>query len=213
MPLRILICDDHRLMQRGIATLLESQPDMEVVGVASDTASSLRLTHEHRPDIVLMDINMPGAGGIEATRQLTESLPDVRVLILTVHEDDSILHEALRAGAAGYIVKRAVESELLDAARAVARGELYVHPSMTRSLLRALTAPPKPEPDDGESLTPREIDVLRLLARGFTNRQIAEKLTVSVRTVEGHRANITGKLGLHSRVELADYAESHRLLD
>jgi two-component system response regulator NreC len=213
MPLRLLICDDHRLLQRGIAALIETQPDMELVGVASDTAEALRLAHERRPDIVLMDISMPGSGGIEATRQLAQSLPELRTIILTVHEEESILHEALRAGAAGYVVKRALESELLDAVRAVARGDLYVHPSMTRALMRTLTTPPKADDEPPDGLTPREIDVLRLLARGFTNRQIADKLTLSVRTVEGHRANITGKLGLHSRVDLATYVETHRLLE
>lgn len=213
MPIRILISDDHKLMQRGIATLLQAEPDMMVVGVASDTEKALRLAHELRPDIVLMDISMPGAGGIEATRRLTQGVPGVRVLVLTVHEDESILREALAAGAAGYIVKRAAESELLDAIRAVARGDAYVHPAMMTSLLRALAKPQHPEGVTTDSLTAREVDVLRLLVQGFTNRQIAERLSVSVRTVEGHRANITSKLGLHSRVDLADYAEKHHLLD
>jgi two-component system, NarL family, response regulator NreC len=213
MPIRILICDDHKLMQRGITTLLQTEPDMLIVGVASDTEEALQLAYEQRPDIVLMDISMPGAGGIEATRRLTQGVPGVRVLVLTVHEDESILREALAAGAAGYIVKRAAESELLDAIRAVARGDAYVHPAMMTALLRALAKPPHPEGVTTDSLTAREVDVLRLLAQGFTNRQIAERLSVSVRTVEGHRANITSKLGLHSRVDLVDYAEKHHLLD
>lgn len=213
MPIRVLICDDHKLMQRGIGTLLQAEPDMQIVGVASDTDEAIRQARELRPDVVLMDISMPSIGGIEATRQLTQSLPGVRVLVLTVHEDDGILHEVLRAGASGYIVKRAAESELLDAMRAVARGDVYVHPAMTRSLLRALSTPPQADGGTVEPLTAREIDVLRLLARGHTNRQIAERLSLSVRTVEGHRANITGKLGLRSRVDLATYAEEHHLLD
>lgn len=213
MPIQILICDDHKLMQRGIATLLQSETGMRIVGVASSTEEALRLAHERRPDLVLMDVSMPGAGGIEATRQLASSLPDVRVLILTVHEDDKILHEVLDAGAVGYIVKRAAESELLDAIRAVMRGEVYVHPAMTRSLLRTRKAEPPAAAIAANALTAREVDVLRLLARGFTNRQIGEKLSLSVRTVEGHRANINGKLGLRSRVDLVEYAERHRLLD
>jgi DNA-binding NarL/FixJ family response regulator len=212
MPIRILICDDHLLMQRGVRALLEPAPDMAIVGTASDTDGVIQLTNELRPDVVLMDINMPGAGGIEATRQLRRSLPDVRVLVLTVHEDEAILREAFLAGASGYIVKRAAESELLDAIRAVSRGDTYIHPSMTRSLLRNLTPSPKSE-STAEPLTTREVEVLRLVARGYTNRQIAETLSLSVRTVETHRANITGKLGLRSRVDLANYVETHGLGD
>ena len=213
MPIRILICDDHKLMQRGIRTLLEAEPDMLVVGSASDTEEALRLAALSHPDVVLMDISMPGGGGLEAIRHLTAHDPRIRVLVLTVHEDESFLHEALKAGATGYIVKRAAETELLDATRAVMRGDVYVHPAMTRSLLRSLTAPPSPEGVAAESLTTREVEVLRLLARGLTNRQIAEKLTLSIRTVEAHRANITAKLGLRTRVDLANYAESRKLLD
>jgi DNA-binding NarL/FixJ family response regulator len=213
MAIRILICDDHRLMQRGVATLLQGETGMRIVGVASNTEEAIRLAHEQRPDLVLMDISMPGGGGIEATRQLSKSLPTVRVLIFTVHEDEKILREVLDAGAVGYVVKRAAESELLDAIRAVMRGEVYVHPAMTRSLLRTLKEQPPAEEMAANSLTAREVDVLRLLARGYTNRQIGEKLSLSVRTVEGHRANITGKLGLRSRVDLAGYAERHDLLD
>lgn len=212
MSIRILICDDHRFIQRGVRSLLEPEPDMEIVGVASDTDTAIELAQLHRPDVALMDINMPGIGGIEATRHLTQSLPATRILILTMYEDEDILREALRAGAAGYIIKRAAESELLDAIRAVYQGNNYIHPTMTRSLLRALTTLPAPPQSTGEALTAREIEVLSLLVRGLTNRQIADKLTLSVRTVETHRANITGKLGLRSRVDLANYAEAHGLL-
>jgi DNA-binding NarL/FixJ family response regulator len=200
-------------MQRGVRSLLESAPDMVVVGAASNTDEAIRLAYEQRPDVVLMDISMPRTGGIEATRHLTQSLPDLRVLVLTVHEDDGILQEALQSGAAGYIVKRAAESELLDAIRAVSRGDIYIHPTMTSSLLRSLTEPSKPKSMAVDWLTPREVDVLRLLARGLTNRQVAEKLKLSVRTVETHRANITGKLGLRTRIELIEYVETHDLGD
>lgn len=213
MAIRVLICDDHQLMQRGIRTLLETVPDIEVVGAASTAEEAVVLARELRPDVVLMDISMPGGGGIDATRQISQSMPDVRVLILTGHEEEMILQEALKAGAAGYIVKRAAETELIDAARAVARGDLYLHPAITRSYLRTLQTSPEPETFDAELLTPRETDVLRLLARGFTNPQIAEKLVLSVRTVESHRANITSKLGLRTRVDLANYAEKHHLLE
>jgi DNA-binding NarL/FixJ family response regulator len=140
-------------------------------------------------------------------------LPDIRVLILTVHEDEGLLYEALQAGAVGYIVKRAAESELVNAVHAVWRGDLYIHPAMTRALLKNAAAPPVASQGTLESLTPRELEVLRLLTKGYTNRQIADVLSVSARTVEGHRANVMSKLDLHSRVELTTYAEEHGLLE
>jgi two-component system response regulator NreC len=200
-------------MQRGIRTLIEGEPEMEVVGAASDSQTALRLTYELVPDVVVMDISMPGIGGIEATRQIIQHHPMVRVLVLTVHEDEKILQEALHAGASGYIIKRAAESELLDAIRIVSRGDAYVHPAMTRALFLTLTARHHREVTSVEPLTARELEVLRLLARGFTNRQISEKLSLSVRTVESHRANITGKLGIRSRVDLVNYVQAHHLLD
>jgi DNA-binding NarL/FixJ family response regulator len=186
---------------------------MEIVGAASSSEEAIALAHERHPNVVLMDISMPGVGGIEATRHLQRSLSHVRVLILTAHEDEGILQEAIRAGASGYIVKRAAESELLDAIRAVDRGDVYIHPTMTRALIHALKPAPQPTSATTEPLTAREIEVLRLVARGHTNRQIAEALTLSVRTVESHRANITAKLGLRSRVDLANYVETHKLED
>ena len=211
MAIRVLVCDDHAVMQRGLASLLDAAPDMVIAGTASFTDDAVRMVDELRPDVILMDISRPGAGGIEATRWLARTVPGARVLMLTVHEDDDILREALAAGASGYIVKHAAESELLDAIRAVHRGQKYIHPSMTDALLRTMEPSPQPEIRALEPLTPREIEVLLLLARGYTNRQIAEKLVLSVRTVETHRANITGKLGIRSRVELVNFVEANHL--
>jgi two-component system response regulator NreC len=213
MSLRILIADDHGVLRAGLRALLNSEPDMEVVGEAVDGDEAVSLTHTLRPDIVLMDINMPGSGGIDATRQLMELGNDIRVLILTFHEDKYILQEAIRAGAAGYILKRAVESELVDAIKAVARGDMYVHPAMTRALLANSALVRDDDSVAIDTLTVREIEVLRLIAQGYTNRQVAEKLTLSVRTVESHRANLMNKLNLHSRLELARYAAQHGLLE
>jgi two-component system response regulator NreC len=216
MPIRILIADDHAVIRAGLRTILKAEPDLEVVGEAADGRQALRLAGELRPDIILMDISMPtpAGGGIETTRRLRDSLPDARVLILTVHEDEGLLQEAVRAGAAGYIVKRAAEAELVSAVRAVWRGDMYVHPAMTRTLLKDLVVQAtRNKQGSPESLTPREIDVLRLLAKGHTNRQISDALHLSVRTVEGHRANLMSKLGLHGRVELTSYAEEHGLLE
>ena len=213
MPIRILITDDHGVIRAGLRALLSGLPEIEVVGEAVDGRDTLRKAVELNPDIVIMDLSMPEMGGVEATAQLAQLAPKIRVLILTVHEDESLLKEVIRAGAAGYIIKRAVEEdELIHAIRVVARGDMYVHPTMTR----ALFSPPPSSTDlkasEVETLTAREIEVLRLLAKGYTNRQIAEQLGISPRTAEGHRANLSSKLGLRSRVELVDYAQQHGLL-
>ena len=214
MPIRILIADDHSFIRTGLRTILQSQPDVQVVGEAADALEAIQLAQELKPDVLLTDISMPGltGGGIEVTRRIQTLLPDVAVLILTVHEDETLLREAIQAGASGYVVKRAAEAELISAVQAVARGDMYIHPAMTRMLLAGLAAPKAAPSVAVESLTQREIDVLRLLARGYTNRQIAGALSVSVRTVEGHRANLMDKLNAHSRVELTSIAEEMGLL-
>jgi two-component system response regulator NreC len=212
MSIRILLADDHGVIRAGLRALLEGFPDMTVVGEASDGAEAIAKAFELKPDIVLMDVSMPNLGGIEATRQLLQREPGMRVLFLTVHEDESLLKEVVRAGAAGYIVKRAAQEDLIHAIRVVARGDLYVHPTMTRMLFSEPSRASTESGIEAETLTLREIEVLQLLAKGCTNRQIAEQLSLSPRTVEGHRANISAKLGLHSRVELVEYAEKHGLL-
>jgi two-component system response regulator NreC len=212
MPTRILIADDHGVIRAGLRALLSGLPEIEVIGEAVDGRDTLRKAMELKPNIVIMDLSMPEMGGLEATGQLAQIAPDIRVLILTVHEDESLLKEVVRAGAAGYIIKRAVEDELIHAIRVVARGDMYVHPLMTRVLFSAPPAPTKSKATEIETLTAREIEVLRLLAKGYTNRQIAEQLGISPRTAEGHRANLSGKLGLRSRVELVEYAQQHGLL-
>jgi len=212
VPIRILVADDHVVVRSGVRALLAVDPEIEVVGEACDGAETLILTAELRPDLVLLDISMPPDNGIEIARRLKAADPRTIVVLLTMHEDEALLHEALRAGAAGYIVKRAEESEIRQAIHAVMRGDIWVHPAMTRALLhQAVTAEHRRGPSV-EALTPRELDVLRLLAKGNTNRQIAGLLGLSMRTVENHRANLMGKLGLSSRVELVNYAEEQRLL-
>jgi len=212
MPVHILIADDLGVLRAGLRALLNAEPDMQVVGEATDGREALQLAGELRPDVILLDISMPGPSGIEVTRQLKAALPQAHVLILTVHEDEGLLREAVRAGAAGYITKRAIETELINAIHAACRGDLYIHPAMTRALVQDLTAS-SPGKELVEPLTARETEVLRLIAQGYTNRQAAEILGIGVRTVESHRANILGKLGLRGRVELARYAREHGLLD
>lgn len=212
MSIRILIADDHGVIRGGLRALLAAFSDITVVGEASDGGEAITKALDLKPDILLMDLSMPNIGGIEATRQLSQSLPGLRILILTVHEDESLLKEVIRAGAAGYVVKRAAEEDLIHAIRVVARGDLYVHPSMTRALFHEPAQAISAKSSEIETLTLREIEVLQLLAKGHTNRQIADQLSLSPRTVEGHRANLSGKLGLRSRVELVEYAEKHGLL-
>jgi len=212
VPIRILIVDDHAIVRSGLRALLRADPDLEVVGEAVDGMEALRLAATLHPDLVLLDITMPPENGIETTKRLKEEHPELIVLILTMHEDESLVHEALRAGAAGYVIKRAEESEILQAVHAASRGDIYVHPAMTRALLHQPVTTEHRRGSPADALTRRELDVLRLLARGNTNRQIADLLELSVRTVENHRANLMGKLGLVSRVELVNYAEEHDLL-
>ena len=212
MPIRILIADDHAVVRSGLRALLRSDQDIEVVGEAEDGTEALRLAASLHPDLILLDITMPPENGIKTAQRLKEAHPQLVVLFLTMHEDEALLHEALRAGAAGYVIKRAEESEILQAIHAVSHGDIYVHPAMTRALLHRPVTTERRRGTPEVSLTRRELDVLRLLAKGNTNRQIAGLLNLSMRTVENHRANLMGKLGLDSRVELVNYAEEHHLL-
>jgi two-component system response regulator NreC len=212
MSLRILIVDDHGVLRAGLRALLNNETDFQVVGEAGTSDEALRNALKLKPDIVLMDLSIPGMGGLDLTRQLREKLPETRVIILTVHEDAALVRDSVKAGAAGYVVKRAAESELLAAIHAAMRGEFYVHSSMTRDLLFLQpSSAPLPRRGDPEPLTGREVDVVKLLASGFTNRQIADKLFLSVRTVESHRAHILAKLGLASRAELVRWAVEKKL--
>jgi two-component system response regulator NreC len=213
MTIRILIADDHGILRAGLRSLLRTESGLEVVGEADNCEDVQHLADQLQPDVVLMDVSMPVCGGIEATRRLKQRHPEIGALILTVHEDKSLLRAAIDAGAGGYILKRALESELINAIRAVARGDLYVHPSMTRALLEDASRPAPVQQNGLDQLTPRELDVLSLVALGHTNRQIAQRLTLSVRTVESHRANLMAKLGLRSRVELVRYASEQGLLN
>lgn len=213
MSIKILIADDHGVIRAGLKALLAGFPQIEVVGEAANGREVLAKVSELQPDIILMDLSMPEMGGVETTRQLRKVAPSVRVLILTVHEDEGLLKEVIQSGAGGYIIKRAGEDELLHAIQVVARKDIYVHPSLTRFLLQDISPAEENQPQvKPEELTERELEILRLLAKGYTNRQIAEQLILSQRTVEGHRSNLTGKLGLHSRVDLINYAEEHGLL-
>jgi two-component system, NarL family, response regulator NreC len=211
MGIKLLVVDDHGVLRAGLRALLSQEADLEIVGEAADGEEAIRQAIRTRPDIVLMDITLPGINGLQATKEIVTRLPGVRVLMLTVHTDNGLAREALNFGASGYILKQAVESELINAIHAVGRGGLYIDPSITRRLLQSHPQV-TPSLSYNEPITPRESEVLQLIARGYTNRQIGEKLCISVRTVESHRANIMEKLNLNSRVELVRYAREHDLL-
>lgn len=212
MSIRILIADDHAVVRSGLRSLLSGDADLDVIGEATDGTEVMQLAGRLQPDLILLDITMPHESGIRIAKRLKEEHPGIKVLFLTMHEDEGLLHEALRTGAAGYVIKRAEESEILRAIHAASRGDIYVHPAMTRALLQQPVTTEHRRSAPANPLTRREIDVLRLLAKGNTNRQIALHLALSMRTVENHRANLMGKLGVASRVELVNYAEEHDLI-
>jgi two-component system response regulator NreC len=211
--IRVLIADDHAIVRTGLRTLLKAEPSMELVGEATGGYEAIELVEKTRPDVVVLDLSMPDLDGIAVTKRIKPLLPDLQILILTIHADEGLLREAIKAGASGYVLKRAAEAELISAIHIILRGDLYVDPSMVRALLGDTLKPAETRPDSTERLTPRETEVLKCIAEGYTNRQIGEELQISVRTVEGHRANLSAKLGLKSRVELVRYAREHGLVE
>ena len=210
--IRVVIADDHAIVRAGLRTLLGEEKDMELVGEASGGYEAIELVERTRPDVMVLDLSMPDLDGISVTRKIKPDFPNLRILILTLHEDEALLKEAIKAGAAGYILKRAAESELISAIRTILRGDLYIDPALVRGLLEDSRQLQVNQNKPMEPLTPRETEILRLIVEGYTNRQIGQKLNISIRTVEGHRANISEKLGLHSRVELVRYAREHGLI-
>ena len=205
---RILIAEDHGTMREGLKLLLENEPDMEVVGEVADGREAMRLASELLPDVAVMDISMPGWDGLQATRGLQVTCPQVKVLALTRHADYGYLTEMLRAGAKGYVLKQSPSAVLIFAVRAVAAGQSYLDPSVTAKVVggyRGGRAKAAVE-ETGESISEREEEVLRLIALGHSNKEIAARLSVSVKTVEAHKANGMRKLGLGSRTDVVSYA-------
>jgi DNA-binding NarL/FixJ family response regulator len=211
---RILLVDDHAIVRLGLTTLLNDQPDMEVVGEASTAGEAVRAVEKLQPDVVLMDIRLPGEGGIEATRQVTSRFPNSKVVMLTSFADDELIMRAINAGAMGYVLKQVGNEELLRAIQAAARGEALLDPATTARLLsRVRIAERKAEEDAFRDLSDREMDVLAPLARGKTNAEIGQLLNLSEKTVGNYVGNMFDKLGINNRIELAAYAYEHHLFE
>ena len=203
-PVTVVLADDHALVRRGFRRLLEDDPSIAVVGEASTGDEAVRLTGELKPQVVVMDVAMPGTSGLAATRTILASAPDTAVLMLSMHAEETLVRQAMEAGARGYILKNALDLDLAAAVKRVAAGETVVDPTIAR---------PAPLTGERTRLTPRELEVLQLICDGLSNRAIAAKLDVSVNTVAVHRANIMNALGVHKTAELVVYAIQHGLVN
>jgi DNA-binding NarL/FixJ family response regulator len=211
VSIRVLVVDDHAVVRSGLRRVLDAEPDMETVGEAPNAERAVFETLEHKPDVVLMDVVLPGKSGIEIIPTLLQNAPETRVLVLSMQDDPRYLREAFEAGASGYVLKEAADTAVVDAVRAVAAGERYVHPVLGARLVEVEAEERRRAAED--PLSEREREVLRLLALGHTNQEIAKTLYISVRTAETHRAHIMQKLHLSSRAELVRYALAQGLLE
>jgi DNA-binding NarL/FixJ family response regulator len=205
--IRVLLAEDHTIVRKGLRALLADEPDFEVIAEAEDGSEAVRMAQQLRPDVVLMDFSMPGLNGLEATRQIKRWIPQVKVLVLTRYADEEHVSQVLRAGASGYVVKRAAPAELVLAIRAVYRGEPFLSPTVSRTVIEGYVRQAEATAKDSyEQLTDREREVLQLIAEGHSSREIAERLCIGEKTVRTHRANLMDKLDLHSTAELTQYA-------
>jgi DNA-binding NarL/FixJ family response regulator len=204
---RILVADDHPIVLRGLKTVLNAQPDCEVVAEATDGDEAVALALTEDIHLAILDISMPRKTGLQAAREITHRKPGVRVLMLSMHDSEQYLFEAIKVGAAGYVLKSAVDRDLVEACRAAMRGEPFLYPGAVRALMREYVERAREgDVGRGELLTPREEEIVKLVAEAHTNEEIGELLTISKKTVERHRANILEKLGMRDRVELTRYA-------
>lgn len=210
--LHILIADDHAIVREGLKRLIEAQPDMEVQGEAAEGREAIKKAIQLRPDIAVLDISMGEFGGIHVTKQLKSSCPSVRVLVLTVHEDNTYVQALLQAGAAGYILKRAASDELITAIRSIAEGGTYLDPRVAGRLVNILIQPAN-APSATAQLSERESEIIRLIALGYTNKEAASELRISVKTVETYRARSMEKLGLRSRIDVVRVAAERGWLE
>jgi len=215
--LRVMVADDHALFRRGLQMVLEAEPDIDLVGEASDGAEAVEKSQELMPDVILMDVRMPKRSGIEAASQIKDLLPHVKILMLTISDEEADLYDAIKAGASGYLLKEIPIEEVADAIRSVWAGQSRISPSMASKLLNEFAAISKASGDRSQipapRLTDREMEVLRLVAKGMNNRDIAKELYISENTVKNHIRNILEKLHLHSRMEAVVYAVREKLLE
>lgn len=213
--IKVFLADDHLILREGIRSLLEKVPDIEMIGEADNGSEAVERVGQLMPDVVLMDITMSGLNGLEATRQIKQKYPSVKVLILTMHETDQYLSEMLEAGASGYVVKTTTSNELISAIRAVYQGDVHLYPSIARMLVEDYLQKVKigEEKESYNGLTPREKEILKLIAGDKQNKEIADLLGISVRTVQAHRTNLMDKLGAHDRTELVKYAIRKGIID
>jgi DNA-binding NarL/FixJ family response regulator len=212
--MRILIADDHGIVRSGLRLLLDRQPDMEVVAEAADGAEAVELALRERPDLCILDVGMPRLTGLQATREIKAQAPEMTVLILSMHRDERYLFEALKAGASGYVLKTVANRDLIEACRATMRGEPFLYPAAVRALVRDyLDRASRGEATPEDPLSPRELEVVKLIAEGMTSEEIAEQLFISKKTVDRHRANVLEKLGMRNRVELTRYAIRRGLVE
>ena len=205
-PLRILLADDHVTVRHGLKLLIDSQPDMNVVSEVSDGEAAIRGALELKPDVVVMDISMPGMNGLAATKKLKQQQPNAAIITLTRHSDDAYLQELLRAGALGYVLKQSAPAELLQAIRAAAAGKAYLDSTLAKRVTSGFLAREGRTNEAGAVLTDREAEVLRRIASGYSNKETAARLSLSVKTVEAHKANAMRKLGLKGRIDIVKYA-------
>jgi DNA-binding NarL/FixJ family response regulator len=211
---RILLADDHAVVRRGLRMVLEAEPDMQVVAEVGDGAQAVARGLQDDVDLAVIDITMPRMTGLHAARELHRRRPELRILMLSMHENERYLHEALKAGASGYVLKTVADRDLVEAVRAAMRGEKFLYPGARTPLIEDFLHRARQDlPLREDPLSPREQEVVKLVAEGYTNKQIAETLVISEKTVERHRANILDKLGMRDRVELTRYAIRHGLIE
>ncbi|MGH8902065.1 MAG: response regulator [Egibacteraceae bacterium] len=215
--IRVIVADDHALFRRGLEMVLESEPDIEVVAEANDGDEVIALAEQHMPDLVLMDVRMPGRGGIEATQAIKDAVPHTKILMLTISDEEEDLYDAIKAGANGYLLKEISIEEVAGAIRSVHMGQSLISPSMASKLLNEFAAMARKDEEKQQMpaprLTDREMEVLTLVAQGLNNRDIAKQLYISENTVKNHVRNILEKLHLHSRMEAVVYAVREKLLE
>ena len=204
--LRILLADDHETVREGLKLIIGAQSDMEVIGEVGDGQAAVEQAQQLRPDVVVMDVSMPGMNGLKATQKLSERCPEIKIVALTRHKDDGYLQQLLRAGAAGYVLKQSPPAELLHAIRAIASGGKYLDPLVAGKVMGTFSEPSFFKRESAANLTARETEVLRLIAWGYSNKEIAARLDLSVKTVEVHKANAMKKLGMRSRIDIVRYS-------